>query len=60
MDIYKQAEQMDADYMDPNTGYIYQIQEYNRMKKIFGIDGQIRVTNSKGKTIGYARKSTEA
>ena len=57
MDIYKQAEEIDADYMDPNTGYIYKIQEYNRMKKYFGIDGKIRVTNLEGKTIGYAYKS---
>lgn len=59
MDIYKQAENMDADYMDPNTGYIYRIQNYNRMKKLFGIDGKIEVVDSTGRTIGYARKNNE-
>lgn len=57
MDIYKQAQEMDADYYDMNTGYTYHIQEYNRMKKFFNIDGKIRVSDSTGKTIGYARKA---
>lgn len=58
MDIYAYAESIDyaADYYDHHTGYIYHIQEYGRMKKLFGIEEQgIRVSEN-GTTIGYARK----
>lgn len=58
MDIYKYADEVDADYMDPTTGNIFHVQEYNRMKKYFNIDGKIRVSDGNGKTIGYARKSS--
>ena len=58
MDIYKWAEEHDADYMDPTTGYIYKVQEHNRMKKFFGIDSDIKVVDSMtGQLIGYARKN---
>lgn len=56
MDIYKQANEMNADYYDFNTGYIYKIQEYN-LAKIENPDAQIRVTDSEGNTVGYARRN---
>ena len=59
MDIYEMAKTMSADYMDMNTGYIYKIQEYNQAMK-FGLPTPgIRVTDSDGNTIGYARKIKE-
>jgi len=58
MDIYEWAKSHDADYMDPTTGYIYKVQEYNRMKKFFGIDSDIKVVDSMtGQLVGYARKN---
>ena len=34
MNIFEQAKEFDADYLDANTGYIYRIQDYNRAKKL--------------------------
>lgn len=34
MNIFKQAEEIDADYMDYQTGIVYHIQEYNRCKRM--------------------------
>ena len=57
-DIYKYAEEYDADYYDMRTGYTYLVQEYNRARK-FGLPTYgIRVVES-GRVIGYARKSDE-
>lgn len=55
MDIYKQAEEYNADYYDFNTGYIYKIQEYNLAKKT-DPEAKIRITDEEGNTIGYARR----
>lgn len=58
MDIYEYAKNHDADYLDPHTGYIYNVQQYNRCIK-FGIPTLgIRVIDSyTGEFIGYARKN---
>ena len=60
MDIYKQAEEMDADYYDPTTGYIYLIQEYNRAKKLGLPTPGIKVKDSNGNIIGVARPKEES
>lgn len=58
MDIYKYAEEHDADYMDMSTGYIYKVQEHNKLKKLFDIDADIKVVDSMtGRLIGYARRN---
>lgn len=58
MDIYEYAESIDwgADYYDWKTGHIYCIQEAGRMRKLFGIEADIRVKNSRGEFIGYAER----
>ena len=55
MDIYKQAEEVNADYYDNNTGYIYKIQDYNKEKE-FNPDARIAVYDTFGCFIGYAKK----
>lgn len=55
MDIYRQAEKMNADYLDPSSGYIYKIQDYNKEKKL-NPEAKIKVVSLDGKVIGYARK----
>jgi hypothetical protein len=53
MDIYKQAEEMDADYMDKN-GNVYKIQEYNRaVKRGLPTEG-IKVVSPDGEFLGFA------
>lgn len=54
MNIYEQAEMMDADYYDFHTGNTYMIQEYNRAKKLGLPTKGIRVVGPDGNTIGYA------
>lgn len=58
MDIYKQAKEMDADYYDPSTGYIYKIEAYNRAIR-FGLPtmGINIVDSNSGELIGYAREA---
>ena len=52
MDIFKYAEEYNADYYDPITGYIYKVQDYNNKKKL-GIPTEgIEVTNLNGDTVG--------
>ena len=61
MDIYRYAESINysADYMDMNTGNVYMIQEYGQALK-FGLPTPgIRVRDSDGNDIGYARKIKE-
>lgn len=62
MDIFEQAKKMDADYYDHHTGYIYHIQEYNRIKR-FGlpnIHGGMRVSDAvTGEFIGIVREPKE-
>lgn len=58
MDIYEQAEKMDADYYDFHTGYIYGIQEYNRAKK-FGLPTPGIKVYDNGVCIGIARRNSE-
>lgn len=56
MDIYQQADAMDADYYDMETGNIFLIQEYNRARR-FGLPTPgIRVISPDGEFIGYARR----
>ena len=55
MDIFKYAEEFDADYYDPEKCQIYKVQNYNRIKKL-GIPNNvpgIEVTDLDGNTIGY-------
>ena len=53
MDIFEQARKMNADYYDYITGYVYKIQEYNRLKS-FGLDlKRIRVIDMDGSEIGF-------
>lgn len=59
MDIYEQAKKFDADYYDQQTGYIYQIQAYNRALKFGLLTPGIGVTDFNGNFIGYARKLSE-
>lgn len=56
MDIYEWAKNNNADYMDMRTGYIYKVSEYNNLEKLGLPNYGIRVTNSEGRTIGYARR----
>lgn len=59
MDIYEQAEMMNADYYDFHTGYIYKIQEWYEVKKT-NPDARIRVVDSMtGETIGFARRNED-
>ena len=52
MDIFKYAEEFNADYYDPVNGNIYKVQDYNNKKKL-GIPTEgIEVTNIEGTTIG--------
>lgn len=55
MDIFKWAEDYNygADYMDPNTGYVYHLQEYGKlMKSGLPYEKKVKVTCG-GKLIGY-------
>lgn len=52
MDIFKYAEEFNADYYDPVNGVIYKVQDYNNKKKL-GIPTEgIEVTNLEGVTLG--------
>lgn len=58
MNIYDWAKNVNyaADYYDQTTGYIYKVQEYgDRLKKGNNING-IKVVDTFGNLIGYARK----
>jgi hypothetical protein len=57
MDIFEQANQMDADYLDQNTGYIYQIQDYNKAKKLGLPTEGIHVYDTTGKYIGCVKEA---
>lgn len=55
MDIFKYAEEFDADYYDPTQCVIYKVQNYNRSKKL-GLPNNvpgIEVVNLEGNSIGY-------
>ena len=58
MDIYEYAESINwgADYMD-KEGNIYCIQEAGRLKKLFGIESDIKVKDPYGNVIGYAKRN---
>lgn len=59
MDIYEIADMYgNADYYDWATGRIYKIQEYNH-NRVLDPDAKIRVTDTEGNTIGYAKKREE-
>lgn len=55
-DIYKQAEEMNADVMDYERGYIYKVQNYNQCKKMGLPTPGIEVVDFEGNHIGYAQK----
>lgn len=53
--LFDRAKEVDADYLDMNSGYIYKIQEYNRAKR-FGLPTVvpgIRVFTLEGEYVGY-------
>ena len=56
MDIFEQAKKMDVDYLDHNTGYIYQIQDYNKAKKLGLPTEGIHVYDTSGNYIGIVRE----
>ena len=56
MYIYEWTETHNADYMDMSTGYIYKVSEYKNSERLGLPNFGIRVTNSEGKTIGYAKR----
>lgn len=57
MDIYKYAEEFDADYYDPAKGVIYQVQKYNRNKKLGLPDPGIEITDLEGNLIRHVKKN---
>lgn len=60
MDIYSYAEDINysADYMDMTSGYIYKIQEFGDIiKQNPDTTEKIRVTDSYGNTLGFARRA---
>ncbi len=59
MDIYKYAEQYDADYFDMHTGNTYAIQEYNRARKLGLPTEGIKVYDWQGNLLGVAIKKGE-
>lgn len=54
-DIYEWAKEYNADYYDNNTGYIYHVQEYNRLVKLGLPTIGIKVSEN-GVLIGYAHR----
>lgn len=58
MDMYDYAEKFDADYYDQETGYLYLVQEYNRLVSLGIKSARIRVIDwLTGELIGYATKA---
>ena len=55
MDIYKQAEEIDADYMD-DQGNIYKIKKYNRALRSGSPNAAIEVFNSNEEFLGFAQR----
>jgi hypothetical protein len=56
IDIYKKAQEMDADYMDKD-GNIYKIRDYNRLLRLGMPTHGIAVFDHNGKFIRIARKN---
>jgi len=57
MNIFEYAKTTDADYMDMNTGFIYQVQDYNRAKKLGLSINFIEVYDSEGNYIGNVKEA---
>lgn len=59
MDIYEYGENINfnADYYDTRYGFIYKLQEFKKIKD--DPRARIRVTDTEGKTIGYAKRKGE-
>ena len=57
-DIYKYAEEFDADYYDMNTGKTFHVQEYNRLRRLGLPTPGIAVTID-GILLGYAQRIEE-
>ena len=57
MNIFEQAKEFDADYLDANTGYIYRIQDYNRAKKLGLPAIGISVYDLDGNFIGIVKET---
>lgn len=55
-DIYEYAKEFDADYYDMKRGYLYHVQEYNRLVGLGVTDAKIKVTDIFGNLIGYAKR----
>lgn len=57
MDIYKYAEQFNADYLEIETNRIYRVQEYNQaIKNGLPTDGIKVIDATTKELIGIARK----
>jgi hypothetical protein len=52
VDIFKQAEEANADYLDTQAGLIFKIQDYNRAKKLGLPTAGIEVCDLEGNYVG--------
>jgi hypothetical protein len=59
-DIYQWATEFDADYLDPNSGNVFHVQDYNRLTRMGLPTPGIAVTDYKGEFIGYAERVGES
>ena len=59
-DIYEYAKEYDADYYDIKNGYIYHVQEYNRLVGLGIKNAEIRITDEFGNHVGYAKRIKES
>lgn len=55
-DIYKYADEFDADYYEMGTGRIYHVQDYNRARK-YGLPTNGIAVTENGVLIGYCEKA---
>ena len=58
--IYEYAKEYDADYYDIKNGYIYHVQEYNRLVGLGIKNAEIRITDEFGNHVGYAKRIKES
>lgn len=56
MDIFKYAEEFDADYYDPEKCVIYRVQKYNRIRRLGLPVKGIEIVDLDGRHIGYIPK----
>ena len=49
-----------SDYYDIKNGYIYHVQEYNRLVGLGIKNAEIRITDEFGNHVGYAKRIKES